>query len=84
MSTQVKRRRGTSAEHASFTGSSGEITIDTDTWEPVVHDGITRGGHRQGNDFPAGITIGGVLLSVVNGKLEIQAEVVAPDFGRTT
>ena len=44
MSTQVKRRRGTTAEHASFTGALAEITIDTDRDAPVVHDGATAGG----------------------------------------
>ena len=82
MSTQIKRRRGTTVEHESFVGAAGEITVDTDTWEPVIHDGVTPGGYRQGSDFPNGITIGGVLLKVIGGKLVIDSEVVADDFGR--
>ncbi len=45
MSTQIQRRRGTTAQHASFTGVVGETTIDTDKDTVVVHDGTTVGGH---------------------------------------
>ena len=44
MSTEVKRRRGTTIEHGSFTGAIGEITIDLDKDTVVVHDGATQGG----------------------------------------
>lgn len=44
MSTQVQRRRGTTAEHATFTGAAGEITVDTTKKTAVVHDGSTAGG----------------------------------------
>jgi hypothetical protein len=45
MATQVQRRRGTTAQHATFTGAVGEITIDTDKKTAVVHDGATAGGN---------------------------------------
>jgi hypothetical protein len=38
-------RRGTTAEHASFTGLQGEVTVNTTTNSAVVHDGVTVGGH---------------------------------------
>jgi hypothetical protein len=44
MATQVQRRRGTTAQHSTFTGALGEITIDTDKDTVVVHDGATAGG----------------------------------------
>jgi hypothetical protein len=44
MSTILKHRRGTTAQHASFTGAVGEITVDTDKDTAVVHDGSTVGG----------------------------------------
>jgi hypothetical protein len=44
MSRQVQFRRGTTAQHAVFTGAQGEITVDTDKKVPVVHDGSTVGG----------------------------------------
>lgn len=42
---QVQRRRGSTAEHAVFTGAVGEITVDTDKKTAVVHDGVTVGGY---------------------------------------
>lgn len=44
MSTKVQFRRGTTSEHSAFTGSVGEITVDTDKDVVVVHDGTTVGG----------------------------------------
>lgn len=44
MATQVQFRRGTTAEHAAFTGAVAELTIDTDKETAVIHDGSTAGG----------------------------------------
>jgi hypothetical protein len=44
MTTAIKRRRGTTSEHSTFTGLAGEITIDTTKDTVVVHDGSTAGG----------------------------------------
>jgi hypothetical protein len=40
-----QRRRGTTAQHASFTGLLGELTVDTDKDTVVVHDGSLAGGY---------------------------------------
>lgn len=45
MSKAIQRRRGTTAEHAGFTGLVGELTVDTTKNTVVVHDGVTAGGH---------------------------------------
>lgn len=45
MSTQIQRRRGTTTNHASFTGAVGETTVDTTKKTVVVHDGSTAGGN---------------------------------------
>ena len=45
MTTQIKRRRGTTSQHSTFTGAEAEITIDTDKDTVVVHDGSTAGGY---------------------------------------
>jgi hypothetical protein len=45
MSTAIKRRRGTTTQHNSFTGLSAELTVDTTKNTVVVHDGSTAGGH---------------------------------------
>lgn len=44
MTTAIKRRRGTTAQHSTFTGLEGEITVDTTKDTVVVHDGATAGG----------------------------------------
>ena len=44
MSKQVRFRRGTTAQHASFTGAEAEITVDTTKNVVVTHDGATAGG----------------------------------------
>ena len=44
MTTQVQFRKGTTTEHASFTGANAEITVDTDKNTAVIHDGATAGG----------------------------------------
>lgn len=42
--TSIQRRRGTTAEHAAFTGALGEITVDTIKKTAAIHDGVTAGG----------------------------------------
>ena len=44
MPTQLQFRRGTTAQTASFTGASAEVTVDTTQNILVVHDGVTPGG----------------------------------------
>jgi len=46
MTKQVQLRRGTTAEHAVFTGALAELTVNTDKKVAVVHDGITIGGNE--------------------------------------
>ena len=40
----VQLRRGTTAEHSSFTGAAGEITVNTSNNSIHVHDGSTAAG----------------------------------------
>lgn len=44
MATQVQHRRGSTAQHATFTGAIGEITVDTTKKTAVIQDGSTAGG----------------------------------------
>ena len=44
MAIQIKRRRGTTADHSTFIGAAGELTVDMDKDTVVVHDGLTTGG----------------------------------------
>lgn len=45
MPKQVQLRRGTTADHTTFTGVVGEVTIDTTKDTAVVHDGSQVGGY---------------------------------------
>ena len=44
--TQVQFRKGTTTEHAQFTGANAEITVDTKKKTAVVHDGTDIGGYE--------------------------------------
>lgn len=44
MAQQVQLRRGTTAQHGTFTGALGEVTVDVTKKTAVVHDGSTLGG----------------------------------------
>jgi hypothetical protein len=39
MAKLLKLRRGTTTQHASFTGAEGELTVDVTKDTAVVHDG---------------------------------------------
>jgi len=47
MPTVLQFRRGTTSQNNSFTGSAGELSIDTDLDVIRVHDGSTPGGFAQ-------------------------------------
>jgi len=47
MPTVLQFRRGTTAQNNSFTGSAGELSIDTDLEVIRVHDGSHPGGYPQ-------------------------------------
>ena len=44
MAKRVQLRRGTAAQHNTFKGAVGEVTVDTTNNTLRVHDGITTGG----------------------------------------
>lgn len=47
MASRIKFRRGSTTEHATFTGAEGEITVNTTKDTLVVHDGATAGGFEM-------------------------------------
>jgi len=61
MAARVKLRRGTSAQHNTFTGAVAEITVDTTNNTIRVHDGSTAGGHELLKNTLANITDGAIL-----------------------
>lgn len=76
MSTAVQLRRGTTAQHAGFTGAAGEVTVDTDKDTVVVHDGATAGGHPLAKDA----TIGARKASAVAGTVDAITATFSPAF----
>lgn len=65
MTTAVQNRRGTTAEHSTFTGLEGEVTIDTTKDTAVIHDGILAGGYPLAKENLANVTTTG--LSALTG-----------------
>jgi hypothetical protein len=72
-----QRRRGTTAQHASFTGLLGELTVDTDKDVVVVHDGATAGGFplakenffinaQTGTSYTSVLADGGKIVELSN------------------
>ena len=49
MPTILQLRRGSTAENDAYTGSVGEITVDTTLSTVRLHDGSTAGGSLVGN-----------------------------------
>jgi len=56
MANIIQRRRGTTNQHATFTGSEGEITIDLDKETVVCHDGSTAGGFPLAREDLSNVT----------------------------
>jgi hypothetical protein len=46
MAIQLQVRRGTAAQHTTFTGAAGELTLDTTNQSLHIHDGSSAGGHE--------------------------------------
>ena len=63
MPTILQLRRGTAAQNAAYTGSVGELTVDTENSILRLHDGSTAGGSAVGS---SGITptFGNVKIGV--------------------
>jgi predicted enzyme related to lactoylglutathione lyase len=59
-----QRRRGTTAQHASFTGLLGEVTVDTDKDVVVVHDGSTAGGFPMSKQRQVPATTSGATYTL--------------------
>ena len=75
MARQVQIRRGTTTQHASFTGAVGELSVDTDKDVVVVHDGSTAGGFpmvRQLSDLS--VTATAAELNLLDGVTATTAE----------
>lgn len=66
---QVQFRRGTSAQHSSFTGAVGEITVDTTKTTAVVHDGSTAAGRPLAREDLNNVSASDVLSKIAGGTV---------------
>lgn len=71
MATRIRFRRGTTAQHASFTGAAAEVTVNTSKNTLVVHDGSTQGGFEilraDMNNLDSTATIPGSQVDTLDG-----------------
>lgn len=79
MSTAVQLRRGTTAQHSTFTGAVGEVTVDTTKDTVVVHDGTTVGGHPLVKESDKGVTV--VQQTSATGSVDIPTGTTAERDG---
>lgn len=77
MATQIQLRRGSTSQHASFTGAVGEVTVDTDKDTVVVHDGSLAGGYPM-----AGTSIAQTFSKAQRGAVTALTDgaTITPDF----
>ena len=71
MSTAVQLRRGTTSQHATFTGAVGEVTVDTTKDTVVVHDGVLAGGHPLLKEAAVDVTVAAITSN--SGSLKLPA-----------
>jgi hypothetical protein len=70
MATQIQFRRGTKSQHNSFTGATGEVTVDTTNLSLHVHDGVTPGGFESAKvDLSNHSGVGVLTATTFSGNL---------------
>ena len=74
MPKEVRLRRGTTAQHATFTGADGEVTFDTDKKCLVVHDGVTAGGRPLAGFVLLDTGVEGSYQALQNGLQIVGAD----------
>ena len=79
MAKLLKLRRGTTTQHASFTGAEGEVTIDTTKDTAVVHDGSTAGGTPLAKENMANVSSANIVGRISASAL--AGTKVQPNFG---
>lgn len=69
MAKIIKRRRGSTTDHASFTGAEGELTIDLTKDTVIVHDASTAGGFPLAREDMSNVsgTVGLAQLDFADG-----------------
>ena len=81
MAKLLKLRRGTTTQHASFTGAEGEVTIDTTKDTAVVHDGAQAGGRPLLREDMSNLPAGTIDNADINASAAIAGTKISPNFG---
>ena len=81
MAKLLKLRRGTTTQHASFTGAEGEVTIDTTKDTAVVHDGSQAGGRPLLREDMSNLPAGTIDNADINASAAIAGTKISPNFG---
>jgi len=79
MAKLLKLRRGTTTQHASFTGAEGEVTIDTTKDTAVVHDGSTQAGTPLAKENMSNVSSTNIVSRI--GTSALAGVKVQPNFG---
>lgn len=76
----VQQFRGTTAQHETYTGLPGELTVDTDKNVVVVHDGVTAGGHPTVPDKFLFKSAGGILTFNAGTEAPLQGDSITVEI----
>lgn len=79
----IQQFRGTTAQHATYTGLPGELTVDTTKKVVVVHDGATAGGHPMVPDTFLLKSAGGILTFNTGAEAPLQDDSIAVEIDLT-
>lgn len=82
-SSPIQQFRGTTAQHKTYKGLPGELTVDTDKHVVVVHDGLTAGGHPMVPDKFLLKSAGGILTFNTGAEAPLQGESIAVEIDLT-
>lgn len=79
-SSPIQQFRGTTAQHKTYKGLPGELTVDTDKHVVVVHDGSTVGGHPTVPDKFLLKSAGGILKFNAGAEAPLQGDSIAVEI----
>ena len=82
-SSPIQQFRGTTAQHNTYTGLPGELTVDTDKKVVVVHDGATAGGHPMVPDTFLLKSAGGILTFNTGAEAPLQGDSIVVEIDLT-
>lgn len=82
-SSPIQQFRGTTAQHKTYKGLPGELTVDTDKHVVVVHDGSTAGGHPTVPDKFLLKSTGGILTFNDGAEAPLQGDSIAVEINLT-